>query len=102
MNIRKNGKPADGNSSMENAELEFPVKFQLKAVLNKTETDRENMKNLELVFNSLNVEYKYINNKISSKGTYVSYNYSVTLLSKQQLEELYQELKKVPGLKFAL
>jgi putative lipoic acid-binding regulatory protein len=102
MPVSNNGKPTNGNKLMEKAKLEFPLKFQLKAVIVATESDKENKMNLESVFNELEVEYSYINNKVSSKRSYVSYNYEVTLLSKTQLEKLYVELKNVRGLKFAL
>ena len=82
--------------------IEFPVTFNLKAVISTSTTDKENMANLGVVFNSLKVKNSYIGNKKSSKGTYVSYNYSVTLQDKPQMEKLYSDLKNVPGLKFAL
>lgn len=84
------------------AKIEFPVTFDLKAVINASFSDKENMINLSNVFNALEVKNSYIGNKKSSKGTYVSYNYKVTLLNKPQLEKLYSDLKSVPGLKFAL
>jgi len=86
----------------QNAKVEFPVTFDLKAVINTTISEKENMTNLVAVFDALKVNNSYIGNKKSSKGTYVSYNYKVTLISKSQLEKLYDDLKSVPGLKFAL
>ena len=82
--------------------IEFPITFDLKTVINASISDKENMINLSHVFNALKIENSYIGNKKSSKGTYVSYNYKVTLLNKPQLEKLYSDLKSVPGLKFAL
>jgi putative lipoic acid-binding regulatory protein len=86
----------------QDVKIEFPVTFNLKAVIGTANTDNENMINLSAVFDSLKVSNSYIGNKKSSKGTYVSYNYSVTLQDKPQLEKLYSDLKNVPGLKFAL
>jgi len=86
----------------ENAIIEFPVTFDLKAVISTTISDKDNMANLTTVFDKFKVKNSYVSNKKSSKGTYVSYNYSVTLLNKDQLEKLYSDLKNVPGLKFAL
>ncbi len=84
------------------AVIEFPVTFDLKAVISASISDKENKINLSNVFNALEVKNSYIGNKKSSKGTYVSYNYKVTLLNKTQLEKLYSDLKSVPGLKLAL
>jgi putative lipoic acid-binding regulatory protein len=86
----------------QDAKIEFPVTFDLKAVIVASISNEENKKNLVGVFDILNVKNSYISNKKSSKGTYVSYNYKVTLKDKIQLEKLYSDLKNVPGLKFAL
>ena len=84
------------------AKIEFPVTFNLKAVLNASTSDKDNMENLSKVFIELKVINSYIDSKKSSKGTYTSYNYEVTLLNKLQMEKLYLDLKGVPGLRFAL
>lgn len=86
----------------QNVKIDFPVTFNLKAVVDSTNSDEENIKNLSVVFDELKVTNAYIGNKKSSKGSYISYNYKVTLLTKTQLEELYSKLKSVKGLKFAI
>lgn len=96
------GDVAGTDQSLKIAKIEFPVTFELKAVLNASSTDDDNMENLSKVFDKLKITNTYIGNKKSSKGTYVSYNYKVTLQNKPQLEKLYSDLKDVPGLKFAL
>ena len=90
------------DKAMRNAKIEFPVTFELKAVLDALVSDNDNKKELVDVFKKLKINNSYIGNKKSSKGTYVSYNYKVTLQNKPQLEKLYSDLKNVPGLKFAL
>ncbi len=98
----ENGNSTNSNLPMENVQLEFPVTFQLKAVMYTSGSDDENKKKLVDVFNNLKVKNKFTNSKKSSKGTYISYNYKVTLISKAQLETLYENLKSVQGIKFAL
>ena len=83
-------------------EIEFPVTYELKAVMVKEDTVDENRKRLETVFTKQKVEHHFISDKISSKANYISYTYSVTLTSKVQMQELYAGLKNVKGLKFAL
>jgi len=100
--VSDNGKVISADQAIKNAKIEFPVTFDLKAVLNTSNPDDVNMGNLSLVFSKLKVSNTYIGNKKSSKGTYVSYNYKVTLENKLQLDKLYSDLKNVPGLKFAL
>ncbi len=95
--------PENGRSKeIDNAKIEFPVTFQLKAVMDSSVTDENNKENISAVLESLEIKNKCTGSKKSSKGTYVSYNYQVTLISKLQLETLYDKLKGVPGLKFAI
>lgn len=97
-----NGNLDNLNKSIEGVKIEYPVTFELKVVFDTSYSDEENKERLTEVFNKVDIEYSYIGNKKSSKGTYVSYNYKVTLQSKPQLEMLYSDLKNVQGLKFAL
>ena len=90
------------NSPFQNEEIEFPVTFELKAVMVESGDDTANKIKLEQVYKEQNVEYKYVSEKMSSKGSYISYTYSVTLISKEQLEKTYGALKNVEGLKFAV
>jgi len=87
---------------IQNAEIEYPVTYELKAVMNTSVSDDENKEKLSALLIEHGIVNKYIGNKKSSKGTYVSYNYEVTLNSKVQMENLYASLKELPGLKFAL
>lgn len=105
--MTKNKEPNKGvakniSEVTQDAKIEFPVTFDLKTVINATISDKENMANLTIVFDNLKVDNAYLGNKKSSKGTYVSYNYKVTLQDKKQLDKLYIDLKTVPGLKFAI
>ncbi len=82
--------------------IEFPVTFELKAVMVEDGNHAGNKEKLEAVFSKQHLVYKFVADKVSSKGSYVSYTYSITLDSKQQMEKLYEDLKEVEGLKFAL
>lgn len=86
----------------DNKKLKFPVKYHLKAVLEASQGEETDKQNLETVFKSQGVSYSFEGHRPSSRGNYISYTYQVTLQSKAQLEKLYEELKKVKGLKFAL
>ena len=88
--------------AIEDVKINFPVTFELKVVFDATVSDDENKKNLTEAFSKLNVTNSYKGNKKSSKGTYVSYNFEVTLKDKEQLDKLYSDLKDLPGIKFAL
>ena len=90
------------NDPFQNEKIEFPVTFELKAVMVESGDGAANKKKLEKVFSDQDVDYKYIAEKVSSKGSYISYTYSVSMASKDQLDKTYGALKNVEGLKFAV
>ncbi len=96
-----NGK-SPTNGSLPNEEIIFPVTFELKAVFDAPYEDSENKQQLKALFTRLKVKNSFVRKKLSSKGTYVSYSYQVTIGDKPLLEQLYAELKQVPGLKTAI
>lgn len=83
-------------------EIEFPVTYNLKAVLPAKNDDEINRKKLENVLVQNKITYSFLHKNVSSKGTYASYAYEVTLKSKVQMDGLYSELKKIEDLKFAV
>jgi putative lipoic acid-binding regulatory protein len=89
-------------TDLENKKIDFPVTFRLKAVMVGTVDDDQNKQKLTRVFEKLDIEYKYHDKRLSSKGAYVSFTYIVTLLSKQQMDRLYADLKSIKELKFAV
>ncbi len=88
--------------AFEGKEIEFPVTFQLKAVMTGTENDEGNKNKLEKVFNDHKVKYRYHDKKVSSKGAYTSYTYQITLIDRPQMDNMYSGLKKIKEIKFAI
>lgn len=101
MESNNNGNALSADS-LKDKKIEFPVTFELKAVMVKDGDHSGNKEKLEAVFNKQQINSHFVTEKISSKETYVSYTYRVTLKSKEQMEKLYNDLKGVEGLKFAL
>ena len=62
-----NGKNISTDNVLQNAKIEFPVTFELKAVLNASVSDNDNKKELANVFKKLKINNSYIGNKKSSK-----------------------------------
>ncbi len=87
---------------LNNEELQFPVTFGLKAVMLSTLSDTENKRRLAGVFDKLEIDHLYLRKNRSSKGTYVSFTYEVTLNDRQTMNRLYLSLKEIENLKFAL
>ncbi len=101
MATNNNGNAAN-TDSLKDKKIEFPATFELKAVMVEVGDSVGNKNKLVTVFRKLQIKYRFVADKVSSKGTYVSYSYSITLDSKEQMDKLYVDLKDVEGLKFAL
>ncbi len=95
-----NGHTASG--PLGNEKLKFPVSYRLKAVLEASLGEETDKQKLESVFDSLQIAFAFHDHRPSSKGNYISYTYQVTLHNRPQMLELYEKLKDVEGLKFAL
>ncbi len=91
-------KPIDLNGQ----NIEYPVTYQLKAVMDGTRFDDDNKQDIVGVLKDLDIIYSYLDKKLSSKGNYVSFTYKVTLTSKDQLYKMYEGLRALDSLKFAL
>lgn len=82
--------------------VNYPVKFDLKAIIDAKIKAEESIASLEKVFKKHKVPFENWRQKSSSGGKYISYTVSVEIFSQSQLEKVYADLKKVKGLKFAL
>lgn len=99
--LNGNGKVKSG-AELEGKEIEFPVTFHFKAVMIGTENEDDNKQRLVKVFNNNKVDYKFLDKKVSSKGSYISFTYEIVLTDRQQMDKMYAELKQIKELKFAL
>jgi len=82
--------------------VNYPVNFDLKAIIESKIRPEDSIANMETLFRKFNIPFAGWRTKPSSAGKYISYTVSVEIRSHELLEQLYRELKKVPGLKFAL
>lgn len=99
--IKSNGKakqPKDFNKE----EINYPITFEFKAMMDGYVADDINKQSIVAAFNKFDIKYSYSDKKISSKGTYVSLSYKITIVSKEVMKDFYEHLKTVDGLKFAL
>ena len=82
--------------------VNYPVKFDLKAIIEASIDKETSIGNIEKVFIKFSIPHENWRTKPSSGGKYVSYTVSIKIRSQKELEDVYTELKKIPGLKFAL
>jgi len=89
-------------SDFEGKEIDFPVTFHLKTVMEGIEKEENHKDDLVQLFELLKINYVYQSKKISSKGAYISFTYEITLVSKKQMNDLYAGLGKIKAIKFAV
>ncbi len=82
--------------------VNYPVNFDLKAIIESAIKPEDSIAAMEHLFRKFNIPFSGWRTRPSSGGKYISYTVSVEIRSQGMLEDLYMELKKLPGLKFAL
>ncbi len=82
--------------------VNYPVNFDLKAIIDAGIEMDISKKSMEALFDKFKVPFHDWRTKSSSGGKYISYTVSVEIDSKKTLDDLYNDLKKLPGMKFAL
>ena len=103
MNYQSNGK---GNlrklEEIKEQPIVYPVSYELKAVMESAVGDEESKEEIVKVFKKHNINFSFLNKKASSKGSYVSFTFKVTIASQSQMHAIYDDLKKINGLRFAI
>ncbi|MDT8392975.1 MAG: DUF493 domain-containing protein [Bacteroidales bacterium] len=82
--------------------VNYPVKFDLKAIIVASIKPEDSIEAMEKIFIDFRVPFSNWRQKASSGGKYISYTVSVVIASQQTLEDVYKRLKTIKGLKFAL
>lgn len=83
-------------------EVEFPVTYDLKVILDTNEKIEIQQRNLELVLEDAEVNFDFVKSKHSTRGNFVSLTMNITLNDLNQMGYLYHRLKLLPGIKFAI
>ncbi|MBK9290193.1 MAG: DUF493 domain-containing protein [Bacteroidetes bacterium] len=82
--------------------IDFPVTYVLKIVLDSHILPLVQKEEMERLFLRVKVPFTFLASKMSSKGNFVSYSVQVTLTDHDQMHLLYNDLRTLPGIKFAL
>ena len=92
--------------------IDFPVNIDLKIIMEMTnkpgenaeppEILEENRKTILRILDGLSIEHQEWRTRFSSERKYVSFSVSVILESQEKMDRLYEEMKKVPSIRFAV
>ena len=82
--------------------LQFPQNFDIKVIVAASVPVEESKTNISRVFSTCKVVHSFVNVRSSAKGNYITYTYNIDIESQAQMNAVYNALKQVPEIKFAL
>ncbi len=71
------------------ADIDFPVNFDLKIIVTSAKESEEHRKELESVLSDLDIPCSNWRERVSSKGSYLSYTVNVTVMSRELFDRMY-------------
>ena len=86
----------------EQQKLIFPQNFDIKVIVAATIPIEESKTNISRVFTECQTVHRFVSARASAKGSYITYTYNIDLDSQAQMNAVYDGLKTVPEIKFAL
>lgn len=82
--------------------LIFPQNFDIKIIVATTIPVEESKKSISQAFSTCKAVHSFVNIRTSAKGSYITYTYNIYIESQAQMNAVYDALKNVPEIKFAL
>ena len=83
-------------------ELIFPQNFDIKVIVAASVPIEESKANISRVFSECKAVHSFVSARASTKGSYITYTYNIDLDSQDQMNAVYDGLKQIPEIKFAL
>ena len=80
----------------------FPQNFDIKVIVAAVIPIEESKANISRVFSKCRAVHSFVSARASAKGSYITYTYNIDLDSQEQMNAVYEALKGVPEIKFAL
>ncbi len=87
---------------MTEEKIRFPQNFDIMVIVSATVPLEESKKNISRAFSTCKAIHSFVSTRASSKGSYITYTYNVDIESHEQMNAVYDVLKNVSGIKFAL
>ncbi len=88
--------------SQQEEKLLFPQNFDIKVIVAATIPIEESKANISRVFSECRTVHSFVSARASAKGSYITYTYNIDLDSQEQMDAVYDALRQVPEIKFAL
>lgn len=82
--------------------LIFPQNFDIKVIVAAIVPIEESKANISRVFSDSKAVHSFMSARASAKGNYITYTYNIDLENQEQMNAVYDGLKTIPEIKFAL
>ena len=82
--------------------LIFPQNFDIKVIVAAVIPIEESKANISRMFSECRAVHSFVSARASAKGSYITYTYNIDIESQEQMNAVYEALKQVPEIKFAL
>ena len=82
--------------------LIFPQNFDIKVIVAASVPIEESKASISRVFSACKSVHSFVSTRASTRGSYITYTYNIDLDSQEQMNAVYEGLRQVPGIKFAL
>ncbi|PKP49851.1 MAG: hypothetical protein CVT92_14880 [Bacteroidetes bacterium HGW-Bacteroidetes-1] len=82
--------------------IDFPISYTLKVVMVFDQGIEKHQQDIEEILLRQKIPFEFQSIKKSSNSNYISFSIRITLLSKVQMDDLYTDLKMLPGIKIAI
>ena len=82
--------------------LIFPQNFDIKVIVAAIVPIEESKANISRVLSDCKAVHSFVSARASAKGNYITYTYNIDLESQEQMNAVYDGLKTIPEIKFAL
>lgn len=84
------------------SKIDFPISYTLKVVMVYDKDIEKHQQDIEEILLRQKIPFEFQSTKKSSNSNYISFSIRITLLSKVQMDDLYTDLKMLPGIKIAI
>jgi putative lipoic acid-binding regulatory protein len=81
--------------------LKFPLTFDLKVIMD-ADSDESNQTAVEEVFRELKIPFRNWEVRETDSSRFCRYTVRITLLNRSRMDQLYERLKRVPGIRNVL
>ncbi len=92
----------DNTMYFQNQNIDFPIDYRIKIIMDATTPDEENKTEIRKVFEKLEIPNSDWKSKLSKSGRYISFTIKIHIKDQKLFDRLYNQLNFLDDLKWAV